>query len=93
MEKKIKKLYLADYITIYIFLALFWILLITVTLNVLSLRNDSSIKVGIIFAVILIGIFGTASSIAVIVHLKTNKLQIYSEEISTYQKDDMNKTK
>lgn len=88
MDKKIQKLYLTDNITVVLCLFVFLILLIMVTLSVLSLGNEPIIKLGVMSAVILIGLFGTASSIAVLAHLKTNKFQVYSEEINSYQKDD-----
>lgn len=85
MEKKIRKLYLIDFSTVMVFLSLFWMLILFVALNVIALALSTVIRNLILITTALIIIFGTACSLAVIVHLKKNQTRIYTEEIMSYQ--------
>lgn len=85
MEKKIQKLYTTDCVTMMLFLAIFWLLLIYIAFNVIALASEPAVKGVIIAAAALIAAFGTASSIAVLVHLRKNQRQIYVEELLSYE--------
>ncbi|SCZ81013.1 hypothetical protein [Acidaminobacter hydrogenoformans] len=85
MEKKIQKLYSTDCVTMMLFLAIFWLLLIYIAFNVIAIVSDPAVKGVIIVAAALIAAFGTASSIAVLVHLRKNQRQIYVEELLSYE--------
>lgn len=85
MEKKIQKLYSTDCVTMIVFLAIFWLLLIYITINVIALVSEPAVKGVVIAAAGLIAAFGTASSIAVLIHLRKNQRQIYVEELLSYE--------
>lgn len=87
MEKKIQKLYSTDCITMIVFLALFCLLLVYITFNVLTLAPDHAVRGVIIAAAALIIAFGTASSMAVLIHLRKNQRQIYVQELLSYENE------
>ena len=87
MEKKIQQLYSTDWITMIVFLALFCLLLVYITFNVLTLAPDHAVRGVIIAAAALIIAFGTASSVAVLIHLRKNQRQIYVQELLSYENE------
>jgi hypothetical protein len=68
-----------------LFLASFCLLLVYITFNVLALTPEPAVKGVVIAAAALIVTFGTASSIAVLIHLRKNQRQIYVEELLSYE--------
>lgn len=77
MENKIKKYYRLDLVLIILAMALLWLVLGYVMLEIGKLPLDK-IVIGFIWIMgALIGIFATASSIAVISHLKKNQKKLY----------------
>lgn len=83
MSKKMRKMYMQDYITILVFVSLFLMFLVLVMSQVYMIAPDNTTKTVIILAGILISAFSIASSIAVIVHIKRNHKNIYSAEINS----------
>ncbi|MBK5261702.1 MAG: hypothetical protein JJE17_03900 [Peptostreptococcaceae bacterium] len=87
MENKIQKLYRTDCATMLIILTVFGILLAFITLNVVPLTSDVASKGLIMGAAALVAVFGTASSFAVLIHLKKSKRQIYVEDLCNGHKE------
>lgn len=81
MQHKILKMYRTDCATMLVFLATFWALLLFTAFQVVPLAPTSSAKVIILAVVTLVAVFGSSSSIAVLVHLTKNQRQIYIEEL------------
>ena len=82
MERKINKLLFHDCATIISILVLLWLILCFVMVQVSSIAPNHSIKAGIIIAGLLAGTFSTASSAAVFIHLRMNRKELYSQELS-----------
>lgn len=77
MENKIKKYYRLDLVLIIQAMALLWLVLGYVMLEIGKLPLDK-IVIGFIWIMgALIGVFATVSSIAVISHLKKNQIKLY----------------
>jgi len=70
-----------------IFLAFFWLLLIYIAFNVVTLAPDQAVKSVIIASAALIIAFGTASSIAVLIHLRRNQRSVYVQELLSYENE------
>lgn len=81
MQSKILKMYRTDFATMLVFLVTFWALLFFTATQVAPLAPDAVAKTLILGAVALVAVFGTASSIAVLVHLTKNQRSIYIEEL------------
>jgi len=82
LEKKINKLLLKDCTTILSILVLLWSILGYVIVQVSAIIPDHSTRTGIIIAGLLVGTFSTTSSVAVFIHLRTNRKELYLEELS-----------
>ena len=81
MEKEIKKRYLQDCIVTFTCVAILWIIQIYVVIVVAGIVPDPAVKAVISFAGIAAAVIATTSSVAVVIHLKKNKLKIYTEEL------------
>ncbi len=81
MENQIKKMYSKDIAAIIFILIILWIILSVVMININYSVSDSFLRTVIISIGILVGLFSTASSIAVIIHLKKNQKILYENEI------------
>ncbi len=81
MENKIKKLYLQDCIIVLIFMIVLWSILVYVLSKVVLIAPGTTVKMFVIFIGIMAGTFATAAMVAVLVHLKKNQKQLYTEEI------------
>lgn len=87
MESKIKKKYFQDGMVVFVFTAILWILQLYMISVVAGIAQDQVAKTVIILAGIVAAAFVTASSAAVLVHLKKNQTKIYTEEIISYEKN------
>ena len=85
MEAKIRKMYMADCAIILLFIIGLCSVLVYITSKVAPLVSEISVLGAIFIAFALVIIFGTASSIAVLSHLKKNQRQIYLPEIICYK--------
>ena len=85
MEIKIKKMYAQDCTAIFISMAALWLVLGYVMTRVSAIVPDQTVRIIILLVGIVAGTFGTASSIAVLVHLKKNQRSLYIEEITSYR--------
>jgi len=81
--KDISKLLLKDCTTIVLILVLLWLILGFVMVQVSAIAPSHSIRTGIIIAGILVGTFSTASSVAVFIHLRINRNELYLEELQS----------
>jgi len=92
---KIDKMYRQDTGLVVTFIIFVWLVLGFVLINVSSLATNSLIRNVTLAAGSLAVIFVTSSLIAVLVHLKKNRVGIYSEElcqvISQAENDDKDK--
>lgn len=79
-EAQINKKCLIDCSAIVLILVIMWSVLILVIFNIISLLDSDLFKVLIAFTGILVGTFATASSVAVINHLRKNKKSLYFDE-------------
>ena len=79
-EAQINKKCLIDCSAIGLILVIMWSVLILVIFNIISLLDSDLFKVLIAFTGILVGTFATASSVAVINHLRKNKKSLYFDE-------------
>ena len=87
MENKIKKKYLQDCMVVFVFTAILWILQLYMISTVAGTTQDHLAKTVIILAGIIAAAFVTASSAAVLVHLKKNQTKIYTEEIMSCEQN------
>ena len=76
-----KKKYLMDWVAIVFAMIVLWAVLILVMLNIGDTTPNQTLKVMIFAIGILAGIFATASSFAVLIHLKKNKKDLYVKEL------------
>ncbi len=82
METKIKKMYARDSLVIIISLVGFLTFIPYVMSVVADLAPTPSIRLLIVGAGVLVCLFGAASLIAVIAHLKRNRVTLYTKELS-----------
>ncbi|MBK5244239.1 MAG: hypothetical protein JJE18_04285 [Eubacteriaceae bacterium] len=82
MESQMGKKYLMDKAAIIFALIVLWTVLIFVMLNIEGITPTKSLKLTIFAIGILMGIFATAASIAVLIHLKKNKKILYITEMN-----------
>lgn len=85
LDKRIGDMYRQDCIIITIAVVILWSVLSYVILNVSRLSENHSMGLIIASVGVVVCVFGTASSKAVLSHLKKNKETIYLEDI-TYSK-------
>lgn len=81
MKKRIKMMYFQDRMVIFSFMISFWAILSYVMVNISYLDIDYTIKLIILLAGILAGIFGTTALIAVLIHLKKNCDELYMQDV------------
>ncbi|GAA0181675.1 hypothetical protein SH2C18_41770 [Clostridium sediminicola] len=82
MEKKIKKMYNQDCAIIFLFMIGLWTILIYVLMQINSVVANQSVRTLIFFIGIIAGTFAIAALMAVVNHLRKNRTQIYTEEIT-----------
>ncbi len=85
MDKKINKMYKGDLALIVVFIVFLWVVMISVIVTVVkSIPPENQVLVGVtgIFTLI----FATITLIALIEHLKKNKVHAYTEEILNTEK-------
>jgi len=82
MESQMKKKYLMDEAAIIFAMIVLWTVLIFVMINIGNITPNQSLKMMIFAIGILVGIFATAASMAVLIHLKKNKRILYITEIN-----------
>lgn len=80
-RSKIDKLYRQDTGLVFIFILFVWVVLGFVLMSVSSLEISDLIRHVALVAGVLAGIFVTSALVAVLVHLKKNRLALYSEEL------------
>ena len=78
---KINKLYRQDRGLVFVFILFVWAVLGFVLKNVLSLAMNDLIRNVALVAGLLAGIFVTSALVAVLAHLKKNRIALYSEEL------------
>ena len=82
MKNKIQKMYIQDFSIILVSTFMLWMLLLFVMSRVVNITPNNTARLIISLAAITACAFVTASSIAVLSHLKKNKNQLYEEEIN-----------
>lgn len=80
-EAKMNKLYRQDTGLVVTFIVFVWLVLGFVLINVSPLAPNDLIRNVSLAAGLMAGILVTSSLIAVLVHLKSNRVSIYSEEL------------
>jgi len=83
MENKIKKMYHQDNATVICMLIALWAVMIYTITQVVRIAPDHATCIVITVIGIVAGLFATASCIAVLAHLKKNKIKLYTEEINS----------
>ena len=78
---RINKLYRQDRGLVFVFILFVWAVLGFVLKNVLSLAMNDLIRNVALVAGLLAGIFVTSALVAVLAHLKKNRIALYSEEL------------
>lgn len=78
---KINKLYRQDTGLIFVFILFVWVVLGFVLMNVSSLAVNDVIRNVALVAGAVAGFFVTSALVAVLVHLKKNRITLYSEEL------------
>lgn len=81
MEEKIKKMYRGDSNLIIAFTIFLWIILIYTMIVVSGLAPNHTVGIVAISAAIIVGVTATTALLAVLGHLKTNKQELYTEDI------------
>jgi len=82
MEEKIKRMYRGDANLIIAFTIFLWIVLIYTMIIVNSLAPSHTVRIVAISAAVIAGVAATTALIAVLGHLKKNKQELYSEDIT-----------
>lgn len=78
---KVDKLYRQDKGLVFVFILFVWVVLGFVLMSVTSLKVSDLIRHVAEVAGVLAGVFVTSALAAVLVHLKKNRLALYSEEL------------
>ena len=78
---RINKLYRQDRGLVFVFILFVWAVLGFVLKNVLSLAMNDLLRNVALVAGLLAGIFVTSALVAVLAHLKKNRIALYSEEL------------
>ncbi|HWR44534.1 hypothetical protein [Sporomusa sp.] len=79
--EKIDKMYRNDTGLVVIFIIFVWLILGYVLVSVSSLAPNDLIRNVMLAAGVMAGIFMTTSLIAVLVHLKKNRVSVYRDEL------------
>ena len=80
LDDPINKKVIKDSIAIVALLIIMWSILTLVIFNIMALVDSDILRILIGATGILVGTFATASSVAVINHLRKNKKNLYPEE-------------
>lgn len=81
MEKKTALLYRTDNVAVLISIAILWMVVLFVLIQVVSISPDRTFSTIITVSAFAVLASLTATSIALLMHLKINKIAIYTEEI------------
>ncbi len=81
MEKKTASLYRTDNAAVLISIAILWMVILFVLSQVVSISTDRTFSTVITVSAFAVLAALTATSIALLMHLKKNKIAIYTEEI------------
>lgn len=87
MESKINVLFFKDCAVVFMTMVILWVILSFVMIQVSCITPNIMIKTVILCAGIIAGIFSTASSLAVVIHLKRNQKELYLKEVSLEQSE------
>ena len=79
-QKKINIMYSIDVFLLLFFMILMWTIFLIVKMNIIGLFEGVFMKCFLCLICFLVLIFGTISIFSVIVHLKQNKIRIYTED-------------
>lgn len=82
MEEKIGKMFRRDCALIIGFMVFLWVVLAYVLKIVSGLTDDPAVKTVAMGAGIIAGIAATSGMVAVISHLKNNKKELYTQDIT-----------
>ncbi len=80
-EAMMKRLYICDTMVITGFILLMWAILVLVLSQVITLLDGSMVKTIAMTSALTVGIFCTASLVAVLVHLKQKRRALYGEDV------------
>lgn len=80
-ETMMNRSYRCDTVVIVGFIMVMWVILTGVLLQVVSLLDGHSVKIIASISALIVGIFCTASLVAVLVHLKHKRKVIYGEDV------------
>jgi len=89
MEEKIKKMYYGDCVLIFVFILFLWLVLVCVMSAAAKLAPDHAVRVVALLTGAVAGVSATWALIAVLVHLKKNRLQLYAEDLRCLQGKDV----
>jgi hypothetical protein len=81
MEKKIRRLYAGDCCLVVSSIFFMWLVLAFIMSMIYSVVAGVDMRLLIVVVGLLTGIYGTAALVAVLVHLKRQQIEIYTEEI------------
>lgn len=81
IENQVNKKCLKDCVSILFVLIAMWTVLTIVILNIRDLVESNTLRIIISTTGIIVGAFATASSLAVINHLRKNRNNLYQDEI------------
>ncbi len=77
----IDRLYRYDSVVIVGFILFMWVILAVVLIQVISLLEGNIVRAITVSSALGVGIFSTASLVAVLVHLKHKKRALYGEDV------------
>jgi len=92
MENKIKKLYYRDAVILLIFLILLWLVVAFVMADINAAISSSTAELAVVLAGIGVVFCATSAMIAVLAHIKKNRIMIYSEDLENLSKNKCVKT-
>ncbi len=81
MEERIKRLYSGDQLLIIAFIVFLWFVLIYTVAVIINLATGPGVRALILGVGFAAGIYATAALLAVLAHLKNQKIEIYTEDI------------
>lgn len=85
MENKIKSMYYGDVSLILVFGIMLWTALLFVMSVASNLAPNHTVNIIILAAGSVLGIFATGSLITLFVHLRRNKIELYTQDIMCSQ--------
>ncbi len=90
LRKKIQSMFVKDSILLAITIVLVWCVILAIFPQALSLATSAWVNVFIWVIMIIVLVTISSSILAVFLHIKRNKSEIYAEELK-YQKNPCNK--